>query len=95
LWSLGITAIEIAEKKPPRFELNLMRAMFTIMESPPPTLTEPKEWSNDFNDFLEQCLRKEPSERPAALDLLMVRHAAGLVCCTVPTMLFALFALFV
>jgi len=43
------------------------------MEGPPPTLTEPKEWSADFATFLEQCLRKEPAERPSAVDLLLVR----------------------
>eukprot|EP01094_Clydonella_sp_ATCC50884_P025679 TRINITY_DN6856_c0_g1_i1.p1 TRINITY_DN6856_c0_g1~~TRINITY_DN6856_c0_g1_i1.p1 ORF type:complete len:867 (-),score=191.24 TRINITY_DN6856_c0_g1_i1:66-2666(-) len=71
IWSLGITAVELADKKPPRFELNLMRAMFVILEGDPPTLAKPQDWSPEFNDFLANCFQKDPALRPTAVDLLV------------------------
>jgi serine/threonine protein kinase len=41
-----------------------------ITKSPPPKLQEPKKWSDEFNDFLSQCLKKNPDERPTAKELL-------------------------
>jgi len=73
LWSLGITAIEMAEGKPPYSNIHPMRAIFMIPSRPPPKLTEPDKWSKDFNDFIAQCLIKNPEQRPNATDLL--KHA--------------------
>jgi len=70
LWSLGITAIEMAEGKPPYSNIHPMRAIFMIPSRPPPRLTEPEKWSKDFNDFVAQCLTKNPEQRPNATDLL-------------------------
>jgi len=70
LWSLGITAIEMAEGKPPYSNIHPMRAIFMIPSRPPPRLSEPDKWSKDFNDFVAQCLIKNPEQRPSASDLL-------------------------
>jgi len=70
LWSLGITAIEMAEGKPPYSNIHPMRAIFMIPSRPPPKLTEPDKWSKDFSDFIAQCLTKNPEQRPSAADLL-------------------------
>eukprot|EP00300_Choanocystis_sp_HF-7_P023826 c25210_g1_i1.p1 GENE.c25210_g1_i1~~c25210_g1_i1.p1 ORF type:complete len:450 (+),score=50.98 c25210_g1_i1:1-1350(+) len=70
IWSLGITAIEMAEGNPPLFDLHPMRALFVIPARPPPTLTRPADWSPEFSDFLSTCLRKLPTERPTAAELL-------------------------
>jgi len=35
IWSLGITAIELAESKPPFSHLHPVRAMFAIKTNPP------------------------------------------------------------
>jgi hypothetical protein len=48
----------MAEGLPPNHEMNPMRAMRLVPQRPPPTLTDPKKWSKDFNDFLAQCLTK-------------------------------------
>jgi len=73
LWSLGITAIEMAEGKPPYSNIHPMRAIFMIPSRPPPKLTEPDKWSKEFNDFVVHCLTKNPEQRPPATDLL--KHA--------------------
>lgn len=70
LWSLGITAIEMAEGKPPYSNIHPMRAIFMIPSRPPPKLTEPQNWSKEFNDFIFRCLTKNPDQRPVASELL-------------------------
>ena len=44
--------------------------MSAIPSRPPPTLAEPDAWSDNFNDFLAQCLQKDPDQRPSATELL-------------------------
>jgi len=70
IWSLGITAIEMAETKPPHYELMPIRAILKIPIDPPPTLKHPNQWSPEFNEFLTICLKKNPDERPSATQLL-------------------------
>ena len=72
IWSLGITAIEMAEKKPPFFDLPVMRALFVIATGThdPPSLTEKAKWSSEFHDFISHCLVKNPKERATASQLL-------------------------
>ena len=70
VWSTGITAIELAETKPPLFGVDPTRAMVEIPRSPPPTLTNPSEWSANFADFLAKCLTKDPNQRPSCTELL-------------------------
>jgi serine/threonine protein kinase len=60
IWSLGITAIEMAEKNPPLVDLQPMRALCVIPFEPPPTLKDAVRWSTQFHDFLDSCLRKDP-----------------------------------
>ena len=45
IWSLGITALELAEGVPPYSHQHPYRAIFSIQSHPPCSLSEPKKWS--------------------------------------------------
>jgi len=64
VWALGITAIEMAEQYPPRWRVNPNRVIFMVVRDPAPHLAEPKEWTLSFQDFISQCLTKDPKSRP-------------------------------
>lgn len=67
IWSLGITAYEMATGKPPYYKLHAMRALFLIPTKDPPRLDEASgDWSDSFRSFVSACLQKEPSRRPSA-----------------------------
>lgn len=70
IWSLAITAIELAVSEPPHSNVHPMRAIFLIPNSEPPTLPNPQNYSSEFNDFLKVCLQKDPKLRPTATQLL-------------------------
>ena len=70
LWSLGITALEMAESQPPLCDLHPMRALFLIPRNPPPRLKSRK-WSRKFQNFIETVLVKDYTQRPATEVLLM------------------------
>jgi len=73
IWSLGITAIELAETRPPHTELgHPLKALMKIPLAPSPTLKEPEKWSDEFKNFLKLCLSKDPSRRGSAAQLLEV-----------------------
>lgn len=71
IWSLGITCIELAERKPPYFNMNAMSALYHIAQNDPPNLNRTTgHWSEKFHTFLSSCLRKDPNERSHAKELL-------------------------
>ncbi|XP_022900991.2 serine/threonine-protein kinase mig-15 isoform X3 [Onthophagus taurus] len=69
LWSLGITALEMAESQPPLCELHPMRALFLIPRNPPPRLKS-KKWNKKFHGFIETVLVKDYHDRPYTDQLL-------------------------
>uniref|UniRef100_A0A7R9U9U8 non-specific serine/threonine protein kinase n=1 Tax=Pinguiococcus pyrenoidosus TaxID=172671 RepID=A0A7R9U9U8_9STRA len=70
VWSLGITAIEMAEGEPPLLNEPPLRALLLITINPSPQLQSPERWSNAFADFLSQCLAIDPDNRASAEELL-------------------------
>ncbi|MCI01447.1 mitogen-activated protein kinase kinase kinase YODA-like, partial [Trifolium medium] len=67
IWSLGCTIIEMLTGKPPWSEFPGHQAMFKVLHRSPDI---PKTLSPEGQDFLEQCFRRNPAERPSAAVLL-------------------------
>eukprot|EP01027_Heterolobosea_sp_BB2_P006096 GEZU01009247.1.p2 GENE.GEZU01009247.1~~GEZU01009247.1.p2 ORF type:complete len:124 (+),score=37.93 GEZU01009247.1:263-634(+) len=70
VWSLGIMAIELADKEPPYINLPPVKALFAITTQPPASLRDPEKWSNTFKDFISSCLTKNPEKRATAKEML-------------------------
>uniref|UniRef100_A0A667XYF6 non-specific serine/threonine protein kinase n=1 Tax=Myripristis murdjan TaxID=586833 RepID=A0A667XYF6_9TELE len=69
VWSLGITCIELAERKPPLFNMNAMSALYHIAQNESPIL-QSNHWSDYFRNFVDSCLQKIPQDRPTS-DVLL------------------------
>ncbi|KAI0567476.1 Serine/threonine protein kinase [Gracilaria domingensis] len=72
IWSLGITAIELAQGRAPYHSYPPMKVLFFTLQNPPPTLTGPaaSRFSQEYHDFVADCLQKDPKIRPSAKQLL-------------------------
>uniref|UniRef100_A0A060TDG9 non-specific serine/threonine protein kinase n=1 Tax=Blastobotrys adeninivorans TaxID=409370 RepID=A0A060TDG9_BLAAD len=85
IWSLGITAIELANGEPPYGDLNPCKAVIKIARNPSPKLglrskKDPKlQYSEELRQFVDACLIRDVKARPhtgALLQTRFIRHAS-------------------
>ncbi|CAJ1064819.1 mitogen-activated protein kinase kinase kinase kinase 5-like [Xyrichtys novacula] len=72
VWSVGITAIELAELQPPLFDVHPLRVLFLMSKSgyQPPKLKDKSRWSSMFYNFVKAMLVRNPKKRPSASKML-------------------------
>ncbi|KAM6987533.1 mitogen-activated protein kinase kinase kinase kinase 5 [Tautogolabrus adspersus] len=72
VWSVGITAIELAELQPPMFDVHPLRVLFLMSKSgyQPPKLKDKSKWSSMFYNFVKAMLVRNPKKRPSAAKML-------------------------
>jgi serine/threonine kinase 3 len=79
IWSVGITAVELAEGAPPYAELTPPQAMVEIAVKGFPGYRYPDQHSQDFADFVRHCVEYDPTRRWTIAKLLdhpFVRRAS-------------------
>jgi len=83
IWSLGITALELAKGRPPFSDCAPSKVFSLVVKQPPPSLEDgtsskdKRKFSNQFKDFVSLCLQKDPSLRPSASKLLKHKFFRG------------------
>ncbi|PAA64253.1 hypothetical protein BOX15_Mlig006632g1 [Macrostomum lignano] len=79
VWSVGITAIELAELEPPLFSLPPMKALQAIASRGyrQPTLRRRAAWTESFHSFLCAALRLNPRHRSSAAQQLQHQFIAA------------------
>ena len=70
VWSLGITAIELAIGDAPHSEQDYGKVMMLILKGAPPSLPDDGNWSDSFRRFINACLKKIPDDRPSINELI-------------------------
>lgn len=80
VWSLGITALELAKGRPPFSEFAPSKVFSMVVQNPPPALDDgatKRKFSSSFKDFVSLCLQKDPALRPSASKLLKHKFFKG------------------
>lgn len=85
IWSLGITAFELARGYAPYSKYAPMQVLIKTLREPPPTLEsyenssgkEVPKFSAKFKNFVARCLVKDPKNRPSAGELLHDKFIKG------------------
>lgn len=86
IWSLGITAMELAKGYAPYAKYPPMKVLILTIQEDPPSLDTydeedgddtddwlecyDEEYSKSFRSFVDVCLQKNPAKRPTTSDLL-------------------------
>ncbi|KAL6644800.1 hypothetical protein ACP70R_016408 [Stipagrostis hirtigluma subsp. patula] len=68
IWSLGCTVLEMLTRQLPYPDLEWTQALYRIGKGEPPAI--PSVLSRDARDFISQCVKPNPDDRPSASKLL-------------------------
>jgi serine/threonine-protein kinase OSR1/STK39 len=89
LWSLGITALELAKGYAPYAKYPPMKVLILTIQEDPPSLASydeetdeyddevTDEYSKEFSNFVGLCLQKNPAKRATCAELLASKHFAA------------------
>jgi len=75
VWSLGITAIELAVGNAPYYKFSSLKILMMTIGKEPPQLDdcfedgENNKYSKQFKKIIERCLQKDPAKRPSVAEL--------------------------
>lgn len=93
IWSLGITALELAKGYAPYAKYPPMKVLILTIQEDPPNLDSydeedgdddgldqigDEEWSSSFKHLVDTCLQKNPARRPTCQELLQSKHLNSL-----------------
>ncbi|KAJ3159831.1 hypothetical protein HDU86_001483 [Geranomyces michiganensis] len=70
IYSLGITALELAFNKTPFDDWPPLKVLLSKLEFPCPAIPTEQVLSRDFYRLVNACIQKDPSVRPSARELL-------------------------
>lgn len=73
IWSLGITALELADGSPPLSGLSPMKALSVIPDRECPSLPHGNQFTELFREFIDACMCKDPDSRSSATQLLTLK----------------------
>lgn len=68
IWSLGITALEMLSRHPPRADMGQAQVLKAVIEEPVPVA--PEKATPEFKAFVERMLIKDPTKRATAVQLM-------------------------
>lgn len=91
IWSLGITALELAKGYAPYARYPPMKVLILTIQEEPPSLDTydeedgmedesehvDEEFTKNFRQFVDKCLQKNPAKRPKSQELLASKHLEG------------------
>ncbi|GLD92704.1 hypothetical protein PINS_up001283 [Pythium insidiosum] len=76
IWSLGITALELAKGYAPYARYQPMKVLLLTLQEDPPSLKSydddgsGQQFSRHYKDMIKVCLQKDPTKRPATSAML-------------------------
>ena len=71
IWKVGILCLYLADFIIPRSDIHFMRVLFMVsIGTNLPKLKRQSDWSNEFNHFIESCLKHDAKKRLTIEELL-------------------------